>query len=86
MNEPKLKADPWDEEIDSFDAALIIGIEVNHLRQIAFKKKLTVVGYKKRRAMFNRQEVLAYKEKRIRDMGILASSITVVSPDLPKEG
>lgn len=55
---------PWDEEIDSSQAAELLGVNLNHLRQIVFKKKLTPVGKKGRRASFRKSDVLALKSVR----------------------
>lgn len=54
---PAITANPWDEEVDSFDAALMLGVTVNNLRQMVFKKKIAVAGKKGRRATFRREDI-----------------------------
>lgn len=50
--------------IDSKEAAAILGINTNNLRQIVFKKQLLPVGKQGRRTLFDRATVEALAEKR----------------------
>ena len=45
--------------IDSKEAAAILGITQNNLRQIVFRKELEVHGRKKKRSLFSRAQVEA---------------------------
>jgi DNA-binding transcriptional MerR regulator len=46
-----------DNVIDSVQAAEILGIKANHLRQLVHKKVLVPVGKEKRRSLFNVTDV-----------------------------
>jgi hypothetical protein len=46
-----------DNVIDSVQAAEILGIKANHLRQLVHKKVLIPVGKEKRRSLFNVTDV-----------------------------
>ena len=83
--EPPISADPWAEEVDSFDAANILGITVNHLRQLVFKKKIETVGKQKRRAMFKRIDVMKLKEMRAASLKAEREAIGVSQADLPQD-
>ena len=48
-----------DDLIDSKEVAAILGITQNNLRQIVFRKELTVLGRRKKRSLFSRTEVVA---------------------------
>jgi hypothetical protein len=50
--------------IDSLDAAAILTVSPNNLRQIVHKKQLTPVGRRGRRTLFARAEVEALAERR----------------------
>lgn len=50
--------------VDSVEAASILGITPNNLRQIVHKKQLVAVGKKGRRTVFNRSDVVALAESR----------------------
>ncbi len=50
--------------IDSLDAAAILTVSPNNLRQIVHKKQLTPVGRRGRRTLFARGEVEALAERR----------------------
>lgn len=56
--------EPWDNEIDCYDAAQMLGVTINNLRQLVHKKKLTILRYEKRRSMFSRAEVEELKHQR----------------------
>ena len=56
--------EPWDTEIDCYDAAQMLGVTINNLRQLVHKKKLTILRYQKRRSMFSRAEVEELKHQR----------------------
>lgn len=45
--------------VDSLDAAAILRVTPNHLRQIVHKKQLLPVGKRGRRTLFNRADVEA---------------------------
>lgn len=83
--EPPISADPWDTEIDSYDAALILGVTVNNLRQMVFKKKIEVVGHKKRRAIFRRDDVIKLKSERMKELKVISEPIGVSQADLPQD-
>jgi hypothetical protein len=51
-------APPAEETITSQGAAIMLGITMNNLRQLVFKKKLTPVGKDGRRNLFSRAEVM----------------------------
>jgi len=53
--------DGGNEEIDSGEAAAILGVTVNNLRQITHKKLLTVIRHEKRKAMFRANDVRQLK-------------------------
>ena len=82
MTEPIINANPWDDEVDSFDAANMLGITVNHLRQLVFKKKLEPVGRKHRRAMFRRADVETLKASRMKELKTMDAPIAVPQSDL----
>lgn len=50
--------------IDSLDAAAILAVTANNLRQIVHKKQLTPVGKRARRTLFKRSEVEALAARR----------------------
>ena len=50
--------------IDSLDAAAILTVSPNNLRQIVHKKQLTPIGRRGRRTLFARAEVEALAERR----------------------
>ena len=52
------------QQVDSIEAAAILGVTANNLRQIVHKKQLVQAGKQGRRAMFNRDDVVALAEKR----------------------
>lgn len=53
----EVSAPPAEETITSQGAAIMLGITMNNLRQLVFKKKLTPVGKQGRRNLFSRAEV-----------------------------
>lgn len=61
---PPVQAEPWDDTIDSFDAANLLNVNDNHLRQIVFQKKIQKVGIRRRRALFKKADILKIKEER----------------------
>lgn len=78
--------DPLDETVDSFDAANMLGITVNNLRQMVFKKQLKVVGRKNRRTVFERSDVMRLKSLRDRDRAAVEGVVIAVSQaDLPQD-
>ena len=50
--------------IDAATAANILGVNLNHLRQLVFKKKLVVVERQGRKTFYNRTSVVELREKR----------------------
>lgn len=61
--------EPWADTIDSFDVARILGITPNHLRQLTFRKKLTVIGRKNKKALYAKTEVEAYLNRNVTNQG-----------------
>jgi len=51
-------------EIDARDAAELLNVTKNNLRQLVYRKVLTPIGKYKRRSVFNAQDVLMVKEAR----------------------
>ena len=58
---------PAPDLVDSVEAAEILGVTLNHMRQLVFKKRLTPVGRKGRRSMFRRPDVLALHATRTKE-------------------
>jgi hypothetical protein len=85
MSEPVINANPWENEIDSFDAANILGISVNNLRQLVFKKKLQPVGRKHRRTTFRREDVMNLKAERMKELKSDGEVIVVSQQDHPQD-
>jgi DNA-binding transcriptional MerR regulator len=50
--------------IDSEQAAELLGISKNNLRQLVYRKLLVPVGKQKRRSLFNVEDVAKVKEAR----------------------
>ena len=50
--------------IDSEQAAELLGISKNNLRQLVYRKLLVPVGKQKRRSLFNIEDVAKVKEAR----------------------
>jgi DNA-binding transcriptional MerR regulator len=50
--------------IDSDQAAEMLGISKNNLRQLVYRKLLVPVGKQKRRSLFNVEDVAKVKEAR----------------------
>jgi DNA-binding transcriptional MerR regulator len=50
--------------IDSEQAAELLGITKNNLRQLVYRKLLVPVGKQKRRSLFNVEDVAKVKEAR----------------------
>lgn len=50
--------------VDSLEAAGILTVTENNLRQMVHKKQLTPVGKRGRRTLFDRAEVVALAERR----------------------
>lgn len=71
--------DPLDDLVDSFDAANMLGVTVNNLRQMVFKKQLKVVGRKHRRTVFDRADVMRLKSLRDRDRAAVEGVVIAVS-------
>lgn len=44
-------------QVDSVEAAVILGVTANNLRQMVHKKQITPVGKQGRRTVFNRSDV-----------------------------
>ncbi len=57
--------EPWATTIDSFDVAKILGTTVNNVRQLTFRKTLTVVGRKNRRALYDKAQVEQYLNRNV---------------------
>lgn len=55
---------PLADQIDSLEAAGILTVTENNLRQMVHKKQLTPVGKRGRRTLFDRAEVMALAERR----------------------
>jgi len=53
-----------EDKIDSKDVSELLGISQTNLRQLVFRKELTVMGRKHRRSQFSRTEVLALGKRR----------------------
>lgn len=51
-------------QVDSVEAAAILGVTANNLRQIVHKKQLLQAGKRGGRAMFNREDVQALADRR----------------------
>jgi len=49
--------------VTSQEAASILGMNLNHLRQLTFQKKLTVVRREGRRSLYSLTAINEYKEK-----------------------
>ena len=56
--------DGANEEIDSSEAAAILGVTKNNLRQLVFHKRLTVVKRCGRKAYFDRSDVVMFAATR----------------------
>lgn len=61
--------EPWSTTIDSFDVAKILGTTVNNVRQLTFRKTLTVVGRKNRRALYDKAQVEQYLNRNVTNQG-----------------
>jgi len=85
VSDAPISADPWSEQVDSFDAANMLGITVNHLRQLVFQKKIETVGKYKRRAMFKRVDVENLKVVRASSLKSEHEAIAVSQADLPQD-
>jgi hypothetical protein len=85
MNDAPITADPWDKEVDSFDAAAILGITTNHLRQLVFKGKLIPMSREKRRSIFKRQDVMSLKMERMKELQTIESPIGVSQTEHPQD-
>lgn len=59
VSEPSVAPVPSNNIIDSLDAAAILTVTPNNLRQIVHKKQLIPVGKRGRRTLFNRADVEA---------------------------
>ena len=53
-----------DDKIDSKEVAELLQISQTNLRQLVFRKELTVIGRKNRRSQFSRTEVSALGKRR----------------------
>jgi uncharacterized protein (UPF0216 family) len=67
------------EMIDTNSAAQELGITANHLRQMVFKKKITIAGKKGRKSLFRRGDVESLKQLRTEDTFKTAESPIAVS-------
>ena len=61
---PVTAAAPSGNTVDSMEAAAILGVTPNNLRQIVHKKQLVPVGKQGRRTIFTRSDVTALAESR----------------------
>lgn len=55
---------PGGEQVDSLEAAGILAVTENNLRQIVHKEQLVPIGRRGRRRLFDRAEVVALAERR----------------------
>ena len=62
--------EPWATTIDSFDVAKILGTTPNNVRQLTFRKVLTVVGHKNRRALYDKAQVEQYLNRNVTNQGV----------------
>ena len=68
---PEPQAEPEAEQVEesageyigSQDAADLLGMNLNHLRQLTFQKKLTVAKREGRRSLYSLQAITEFKEK-----------------------
>jgi hypothetical protein len=51
-------------QVDSVEAAAILGVTANNLRQMVHKRQIIPVGKRGRRTIFNRADVEALRERR----------------------
>jgi hypothetical protein len=61
---PVQNAAPTDAQVDSVEAAAILGVTANNLRQMVHKGQIIPVGKRGRRTIFNRADVEALRERR----------------------
>ena len=61
---PVTAAAPSGDTVDSMEAAAILGVTPNNLRQIVHKKQLVAVGKQGRRTIFTRSDVTTLAESR----------------------
>ena len=59
-----LAADPLDDEVDSFDAARILGVTLVNLRQLQWRGQITPVHMRKRTNFYKRVDIVALAENR----------------------
>lgn len=72
------------EMMDTNAAAQELGVTANHLRQMVFKKKITVAGKKGRKSLFYRGDVESLKQIRKDDnLKTVDSPIAVSQADHP---
>lgn len=71
VESPVIEASPIDvvdapvvDLIDTTEAASIVGVTVNYLRQFVFAKKLTVIERRGRKTYFNRADVMTFAATR----------------------
>ena len=60
--EPEQVEEALGEYIGSQDAADLLGMNLNHLRQLTFQRKLTVAKREGRRSLYSLQAINDYKE------------------------
>lgn len=53
-----------DPQVDSVEAAALLGVTANNLRQMVHKKQISPVGKRGRRTIFNRADVEDLAERR----------------------
>lgn len=61
---PVEAAAPSGDQVDSVEAAAILGVTANNLRQMVHKRQVIPVGKRGRRTIFNRADVEALRERR----------------------
>lgn len=63
VQEPVQVHEGWD-AVDSVEAAAILGVTANNLRQMVHKKQISPAGKRGRRTVFMRADVEALRERR----------------------
>lgn len=61
---PVEAAAPSGDQVDSVEAAGMLGVTANNLRQMVHKRQIVPVGKRGRRTIFNRADVEALRERR----------------------
>ena len=61
--EPEAVEEPPVDYVTAQEAASLLGMNLNHLRQLTFQKKLTVARREGRRSLYSLTAINEYKEK-----------------------